>query len=197
MEKELLNKNIQRAGEKENEADHLFCSFPFSIRPLLLTEVGLLWLISHSVFFLLIGRAEGYRPPENAHSYFKDSFYSEFRERSHCSPLWKHFNEPTDRWSSKEQGSIAGKWAPELSAPFIQYSPSQVADRVWETEQKEEDVLSRVYTGISVSHWLLFKLIFTAVVKLMIAVLQWCNVCCINNPWDKHFYHKQPVLFIY
>lgn len=97
----------------------------------------------------------------------------------------KHFNEATDRWSSKEQGSIAGKWAPEPSAPFIQHSPSQLTDRAAGRGKKD---ISQMFIQEYVSHWPLFysdvKQLLTPVLK---PVLQWCNVCCINNPWDKHF----------
>lgn len=59
--------------------------------------------------------------------------------------------------------------------------------------------LSNVYTGISVSHWPLFysdaKQRLTFVLKPMLAIVQWCKVCCINNPCNKHL--SQTVCIIY
>lgn len=80
------SENLQNAGWGGKNVHWLFF---FSFQYILYCQPKLVLsrLIPHSFFFLLIGLAEGYRPPEKAHSYFKDSFYGEFTESSQCSPL--------------------------------------------------------------------------------------------------------------
>lgn len=180
-EKNLADKYLHSAGQGAKNANH------FLIQTLLFTKVSLflLWLISHitsSSCSLAWQRASW-----ECSLLFQGQFlWRVHREQPLLAFVKKHFNEATDRWSSKEQGSIAGKWVTEPSAPFIQYSPSQFTDRAAETEKKGH--LSNVYTRISVSHW---PLSYSDVKQLLTPVLkpmqQWCNVCCINNPWDKHF----------
>lgn len=50
---------------------------------------------------------------------------------------------------------------------------------------------------MSVSHWPLLysdaKQLLTSVLKPM---LQWCKVCCINNPWDKHLLQTACIIYL-
>ena len=98
----------------------------------------------------------------------------QFLWQVHCLPLWKHFNEATDRWSSKEQGSVAEKWVTEPSDPFTPYSPSSLTDKTGERRRKRHFL--HAYMGMSVSHWFLLfsdaKQLLTLVPKANATVMK-------------------------
>lgn len=121
----------------------------FSTCPLLLTEVSPLWLIFHSIFFLLIGLAENYRPPDNAHSYFRDSFYSEFTESSHRSPIVKTFQ--WGHWQVVFKRARKHSWQVSYRAKcsFHTIFPLSTPWQGWRnTEERKKTSLKCLYRNI-------------------------------------------------
>lgn len=80
-----------RELEKEEEVSLLFFFFLLNTSSTVNRSRSSVIDFSLPSPFLLVGLADSYRPPDNARSHFKDSFYSKFTESSHRSPFVKTF----------------------------------------------------------------------------------------------------------